>query len=334
MTSPIQVQIGFKMNHSIFKNLFKVMISFLLYYSGISILLLKKKIRNGLYVFNYHNFNTFQNSYWEFGSLFETRYQKNFQEQIIFYSKYLKRFPLHRARECTFNFRFFMLTFDDGYKDNFDVALPIIRQYQIPSIFFVTTNFIGSHDKLWFDHIRFEYEKRKSGNWIYNILLKKKCRKHLSDYKSVFKYGTDQKTLSKQIKFKQTKSAPLMMNWEELSISAQKGVTIAPHTCTHPILSCLEKDEIYWEISSSHKKIKEKLKTDCLFFCYPDGSDMSINDAVVSKVKECGIPYAFTTVRGVNRNLKDPLRLKRIGINPSDPLPIVAMKIIASDFFN
>lgn len=323
------------MNHCIFKNLFKLMIASLLYYSGISIFFLKKKTKNGLYVFNYHNFNTFLNSYWKFGSLFETSYQKNFNKQIKFYTKYFKRFPLHTPQGCDLNIRFFMLTFDDGYKDNYTIAFPIIKKHRIPSIFFVTTNVIGSHDKLWFDHIRFEYEKKKSWNWIYNIFLKKKCRKHLGEYKSLYNYAPEQKNLhNKASSITTHHHPPLMMGWEELSTASQNGVIVAPHTCTHPILSCLQKNELHWEISFSLNKIKEKLKVDSLFFCYPDGSDMSINEKVVSEVKACGIPYAFTTVRGVNRNLKEPLKLKRIGINPSDPLPIVVIKIIAGDYFN
>lgn len=150
------------MNHCIFKNLFKLMIASLLYYSGISIFFLKRKASKGLYVFNYHNFSTFLNSYWTFGSLFETSYQKNFNKQIKFYTKYFKRFPLHNPQGCNLKNRFFMLTFDDGYKDNHTIALPIMIKYRIPSIFFVTTSVIGSHEKLWFDRIRFGYEKKKA----------------------------------------------------------------------------------------------------------------------------------------------------------------------------
>lgn len=157
----------------------------------------------------------------------------------------------------------------------------------------------------------------------------------MSEYKSLYKYTPDQKNLYKKNPSTPTHHhPPLMMGWEELSTASENGIIIAPHTCTHPILSCLQKNELRWEISSSQNKIKEKLKIVPPFFCYPDGSDMSINENVVAEVKACGIPYAFTTIRGVNRDLKNPLKLKRIGINPSDPLPIVAIKIIAADFFN
>jgi peptidoglycan/xylan/chitin deacetylase (PgdA/CDA1 family) len=315
------------MNDLVVKNAIKYLCCYLLYFSGVSKILLKYKLIDGLYVFNYHNFSTFSNSYWKFGSIFETGYSDNFKKQIDFFLNNLKRASLNDLQTHDLNDSFFMVTFDDGYKDNFQIAFPILRKKRIPSIFFVVTEYIGQNGYLWFDKIRLEYENKKSKYWFNNIFLKKKYKKAVNDFKKNFKYCT------KKIDKKQNGiSDSLMMDWADLMIASKNGIAIANHTCTHPIMSGLKKEDIYREIDTSQKKIFNELGINNAFFCYPDGSEMSINEDVLSELRKCGMRFAFTTLNGINRDLQNNFRLKRIGINPSDPVPVVAMKIILASF--
>jgi peptidoglycan/xylan/chitin deacetylase (PgdA/CDA1 family) len=47
--------------------------------------------------------------------------------------------------------RHLAITFDDGYRDNFETAAPVLRRFGLPACFFIVTNFIGSHDVPWWD---------------------------------------------------------------------------------------------------------------------------------------------------------------------------------------
>ena len=79
------------MSDGFFVNLLKILFATILYYSGILFLIFKIVFKNGLYIFNYHSFNTFTNDYFRFGSLYESRYRKKFEKQLIFFLKYFER---------------------------------------------------------------------------------------------------------------------------------------------------------------------------------------------------------------------------------------------------
>ena len=118
------------------------------------------------------------------------------------------------------------------------------------------------------------------------------------------------------------------MDWDDLEMAARRGIAVAPHTCSHPVLSKLRACKIFHEIDRSKRVINKRVKFLSSFFCYPDGSFASFNSQVVDTVVKCGFKFAFTTINGFNVNVSDPYKLKRIGINPSDPVPVVALKII------
>src|SRR5262249_771186 len=48
-----------------------------------------------------------------------------------------------------------LVTFDDGYRDNHDVALPILRSHGVPAAFFLITGFVGTQHVSWWDQIAF-----------------------------------------------------------------------------------------------------------------------------------------------------------------------------------
>jgi len=52
--------------------------------------------------------------------------------------------------------RALIITFDDGYRDNHDVALPILRRHNVPAVMFVSTGYIGSDVTFWFDRLAYD----------------------------------------------------------------------------------------------------------------------------------------------------------------------------------
>ena len=103
------------MNDRFFFNIILVPFSYFLYLSGILFLLMKLLVKKGLYVFNYHSFNTFENDYWKFGSLFSSNYQDNFAKQINFFDKYMKGVDSFDFGTVHLDKPKYVLTFDDGF---------------------------------------------------------------------------------------------------------------------------------------------------------------------------------------------------------------------------
>jgi len=314
------------MNEQFIKNCFKLAIAFLLFYSGILSILLRFLCKKGIYVLNYHNFNTFVNDYWRFGSLFCSKYGHSFERQILFYEKHFHKIQSFNLKENSLKKPAYLLTFDDGYKDNFDIALPVLRKYSVPTVFLITTAYIGTDNLVWHDRVRLFYEKKKRKNAFQAMRLKKLCKKKLNALKRAT--PEEQAKWLKDMETGGEKNCGLMMNWEQIKQAFQAGVMIGSHSHAHSALARLSYDQQFEEIARSSELIKRHLLFTPRFFSYPQGDNDSYEEKTVKALKQAGIEYAFTIENGINDEYSSPYYLKRIGICPSDPVPIIALKVV------
>ncbi len=314
------------MNNHLIWNFLKILFAYLLYYSGFLPIILKLFLPKGLYVFNYHSFNSFVNDYWKFGSLFISNYGENFGRQLVFFNKHLKGIENFNLKMHLYTEPKYCLTFDDGYKDNFDIALPLIKKHSAPAIFFITTGVIGTNDWLWYDEVRWCYEKVKHKKNKKLSKLKRVCRRKLSELKKM--PNADILSKLRNINRNSHENKRLMMDWSEIKKAYECGVIIGSHTHTHPILMNMSSDEQREDIYSSLKAIKNHIGIAPKFFSFPEGTRVSFTKETVNFVKSLNIQYAFTTDKGINKDMSSPCTLKRIGVNSSDPIPLLALKIL------
>ena len=311
------------MNDHLFRNVLKVVVSYALYYAGILHILTRLFVRRGLWIFNYHGFNTFTNDYWDFGSLYTSGYGWNFEKQVGYFEKNLHKLTDFNLAGAAATGPAYFLTLDDGYRDNFEIALPVLVRHAIPSIFFIATGAIGTDRLLWHDSVRRRYESKSPGSRRDAARLKRRCKDELERLK-----GLAGKAGQWMMRVSPEASPRLMMNWDEVLSAAAAGVLIGAHTNTHPILSRLSSDSQREEIQTSIETIKRKTGQSPEFFSYTGGDAKSFNEETVRILKDLGIRFAVTTEEGINGSADAaPYLLKRMGMNPSDPVPVVALKI-------
>ncbi|MFH1263195.1 MAG: polysaccharide deacetylase family protein [Pseudomonadota bacterium] len=221
-----------------------------------------------------------------------------------------------------------LVTFDDGYLDNYLHAFPTLRRYRIPATIFLVTGLVGSQEPFWWDLVTFVLER--SGVQEVEAQGELERLKHMRDEErkeAVRKLcsvaGLDVRSLSRSI-----------LNWEEISEMASEGVSFGGHSVNHPILSKLNQGEVRSEVTECKRTLEERLGRPVLAFAYPVGRAFSLNDEVVKEVREAGYRYAVTTEVGVNRKGGwDPYRLRRIGITLHDSIPRFKAKFAAPWFF-
>ena len=308
------------MNDQKIKNLLKIAISYLIYYSGLFFFLNKLLRRKGLIIFNYHNFSTFTNDYWKNGSIFETNYHENFEKQIKFIVKtigFIK--PEYIANQLKGDDLKALLTFDDGYRDNLEIALPILRKYSVSAIFFIPTNFIGNGNFLWHDKIKI---------WgIENKFSKKKIKKLLN------KLSSDKAEFNRyleNIRLINNYENSLMMEWSNIRDIIKNKCKIGAHTKSHIPLNYLTMKDELEEISDSIDILRNKLFQNIELFSVPNGK-YSINTQNI--LKNFHIKYCFSIIPGINDNHVNRYFLRRNAILPSDSIPVVALKILMIKLF-
>lgn len=209
------------------------------------------------------------------------------------------------------------VTFDDGYRDNFLIAAPILNQLQIPATVFVTTGNMDTGRELWWD----ELER--------NLLVDRKYQKtfHLSD--EIFECNWDVDT------FGQREDLYYSMHWLMKQIGTEKRndwirqlqewngytengreenvcvrsedlekidgsqIEIGVHTVSHPVLSKLAMVEQQKEIQVAKRKLEEILGRRVLTVSYPFGGESDYNKDTVSVCKSLGFSKAAANIPGV-----------------------------------
>jgi peptidoglycan/xylan/chitin deacetylase (PgdA/CDA1 family) len=183
------------------------------------------------------------------------------------------------------------LTFDDGLRNQFTCAYPVLQRLAVPATFFVCPNVIETGRWLWTKEVRtrlwhLSSEERKSLSaklgfnstdvattmeWLKRLPLAKRMQAEetLREATSNFRPSREQCE----------EFDP--MNWTELTSLDPSLITIGSHTLNHPVLTLLEAEELTTEIRESRTRLEEKLCRPVRHFCYPEGRhDQTIRDFV------------------------------------------------------
>ena len=107
------------------------------------------------------------------------------------------------------------------------------------------------------------------------------------------------------------------------------GFEIGSHTDNHAILPFVDDNIQYDEIKESKQKIEYRLKADCISFAYPNGL---YNTVSLKILKDNNMKYGYSTIPGFNDISRNKLLIKRIGLNASDSIPDVLLKLFINQF--
>ena len=217
------------------------------------------------------------------------------------------------------------ITFDDGYADNEQVALPILKRLGLQATFFVSTGF--SDGGLMFNDGVIEAVRRAPAG-TYDLTSLGLGRHSLGDSTSR-RVASD--ALIGQLKYRPvgerralverlaaavqaTLPADLMMRPAQIKRLYNAGMEIGAHTINHPILATLDDEEARAEIVEGKNQLEEMTGAPVTLFAYPNGKpgrDYGPRD--VELVKKAGFAAAVSTTRGVAHRSSDLFQLPRFG---------------------
>ena len=220
-----------------------------------------------------------------------------------------------------------VITIDDGYRDCYDVAFPILRERKIPATAFVVTDFVDQATWLWTDKVRY-LTARASGSLLEATIEDHALRIRLdgrySRLKGAERVNTELKLIADEAKNdaiceiaeslgvplpKEPPDEFLPLTWEQVREMDSCGIEIGSHTVTHPILTRISPEMLRYELSESRVRLESALGHKVELLGYPNGD----HDASVQQAAErAGYKCAVTADYGLNNGHSNPLALKRI----------------------
>ena len=252
---------------------------------------------------------------------------QDFEKQIQYLSQRYKFISLDELAQCIMDKKPFpprsvCITFDDGNKDNYINAYPILKKYNVPATIFLVSNQIDTMELFWWDKVKY---------LINNSPLK------TIDFGNVGMYslqsGWDKiqaisSVLAKLAKYTENKRNHLIENleilsevsipenlgrehilsWDEIREMHNNGISFGSHSATHPFFTELSLAEAKSNIVDSKKRIEEELGQTVITFSYPYGA---YKKSIEEILQESGFTCAVTTVPKLNTHKTDLYELGR-----------------------
>jgi peptidoglycan/xylan/chitin deacetylase (PgdA/CDA1 family) len=215
------------------------------------------------------------------------------------------------------------VTFDDGYADNFTVALPILQEAEVPATFFIASGYLDG-GRMWNDTMAEvirraqgpEIELQRFGLGRLPLGTIGERRSSLNQLLGKLKYVEPEARTDLVSRIGDdagiAPSPDLMMTSAQVKDLASAGMTIGAHTVTHPILSRLAERAARAEMAQGREQLEGIIGGKVTLFAYPNGKPNSdYTEAHVRLAREIGFTAAFSTEWGAATTGSDLFQIPR-----------------------
>ncbi|WP_174236084.1 polysaccharide deacetylase family protein [Rhodanobacter sp. L36] len=209
-----------------------------------------------------------------------------------------------------------VVTFDDGYDDNYRVAFPILRELGVPATFFVSTGHIDSGQPFAYDWLVYMLLHTAAAHLVLpelrmdapvpadragrrelagEVLLR---MKGLDDSEQLLLIGRMERDWNMPRAEAPAYCRP--MSWSQVREMHAAGFEIGSHGVHHKMLAKLSPEELQLELRESKATLERELDQPATLLSYPVGGDRAFNDSVVRATKDAGYRMACSYVCGTN----------------------------------
>jgi peptidoglycan/xylan/chitin deacetylase (PgdA/CDA1 family) len=208
-----------------------------------------------------------------------------------------------------------VLTVDDGYRDFYEVAYPVLKKHGVPATLYVTSGFVNEELWLWPDQITWLLNSVSEINKTIELgeintknieltTVNDSNRRQIWSQVIAYLLSVDDKKKHEWIAhFAEQLGKPLperapseyaACSWQQLTEMQQNGIEIGGHTHTHPSLGQVSDEQLRAELDVCMQFLDEKLGKQHRDFCYPNGHPSDYNDNVKKITQEVGFKSSVT----------------------------------------
>jgi peptidoglycan/xylan/chitin deacetylase (PgdA/CDA1 family) len=219
-----------------------------------------------------------------------------------------------RLVERNFASRFACFTFDDGYRDNRDHALPVMREYDAPFTVYVASDFAAGSGRLWWTVLELAIAKSDAIGATMGgvdtrldtstLQAKQAAFDRLHDWLRTLQEHDLQREINALCARYRIDQAAICrehcMSWDELkTFAADPLVTIGAHSITHCNLARQSEAIARDELTLSRARIEESLQRPAIHLAYPYGDKPAAGPREFALARASGYKTAVTTRPGM-----------------------------------
>lgn len=315
----------------------KNLIASILYYSGLFKIILQVRLRHKAVVLMYHQvISNAGQSLTMLPGMFV--YKDTFEKHINCLKKNLRiiSFPemIAKIRNGEDISGCCIITFDDGWKDFYEEAFPVLKKFGTKATVFLATGLIDSDSTFWFEETRLNLKDnledciqmiKKSNllpgcinsrsypiNIVIDDIIERMKNIELSKREELINKLREMNSYKR--------SYHSMMRWDDAIDMLSSGlINFGAHTIHHVMLDQVDMDTAEHEIIDSIEVVRTRLNVDEKIFSYPNGN---YNEKIIQILRKNGVDCAVTTKKGYVDNNTNLMLIPRIGMHEDISLTI------------
>jgi peptidoglycan/xylan/chitin deacetylase (PgdA/CDA1 family) len=221
------------------------------------------------------------------------------------------------------------ITFDDGYRNNFEIALPVLQRLGLPATVFLATGFMGTDRVLWTTRLELAVRQasaqaqRELADWLGIAPADgngDRFANHVAEPFKTMRPAARDAALAEAYSRLPTPAArdfqPFQfMSWEDVRAMESTGlVTFGAHTVNHEIVRNLDDRTLHDELATSIADVNRQCESPSRTFAYPNGRAVDFDDRAEQMLREAGCTGAVSTIEGLNDHHVPPFALRRISV--------------------
>ena len=262
---------------------------------------------------------------------------KRFDAQMRHLKKHYRIVPLgqlcHELREASPVAPTLAITFDDGYRDLYRHAFPVLQKYSIPATIYLIGRCMETGEVPWYDRIFLALQSigdscleleldsprsfalasaqaRAAAAWEIICFLRSipDAQRRTWCTEMQRRYPVDERKLTDR-----------MLDWAHVREMRRGGVNFGAHSMTHPAVSRLEAVDFPEELAASKRLLEDGVDGPIEDFAYPFGKPTDFSRPAQAFLAECGYRSGVTTLHGYNSPGANPFELRRLQVDDNLP---------------
>ena len=229
------------------------------------------------------------------------------------------------------------LTFDDGYRDQLELAVPMLERLELPATFFLVPGLLDGTVQAWWEQLAWIFTRATKDSVVWEgrtVGLRSPAERRtsllavLENLKRRDRRGRDaalEELLDRCAPEGTLEERAAFLDWDAARRLDRRGFTVESHSLVHSILAEEPESGQEQDLVTSRRRLQQELDLPIDLLAYPNGKRGDYSRATVAAAARAGYSHALTTVEGWNRPSTEPYEVHRFVQQPERGVPGLAI---------